>query len=1162
MSSAGLSPYKGLAPFDGSEHDVQFFFGRDHDREIIAANLMASNLTVLYGETGVGKSSVLRAGVAHHLKELARQNVEEHGAPEVAVVVFDAWRDDPVSGLADAVADAVRDARGGPAMELPTRPGSLADHLHDWAEVLDGSLYVVLDGFEEYFLYHEGEEGAGTFLDEFPEAVRRSGLRASFLVALREDALARLDRFKASIPNLFGNYLRLEHLDRPAAREAIVCPIEQYNRLVDESERVEIEPSLVETVLIEVAAGRVDLGVTGRGVVESADDDEGRVETPYLQLVMQRLWDTEREAGSRVLRLATFRQLGGAEQIVRDHLALALESLGPHEQDLAAEAFEHLVTPSGTKIAHAASDLARYAGVAEQEVQPVLSALRQERVLRTVASDGGGPRYEIYHDVLAEAVLAWRTAHETERELARQRSAAERRHRRLLAVVGGAVLLMLVMAGVTVYALTQRSTARTQARHAGARALEASALSQLGVDPELSLLLAVEAATREPGPRAEDVLRRSLLGSRERAIFRTEGPVAIAGFSPDGDRVLVAGEGGDVRVIDLRTGSTVLALANRKPITSGGLSADGRLILTAGNDGVRIWSARNGRLLDVLRVGAPVRTALFDHSGRRVAVTSGHTVTVSRVPGGERVFHSRLPWPVTGAVFSRPDGRFVAVFGNDGSVLLYGTESGKLVRTFDHGSFVRDAVFSPDGTLLVTTGDNALARVWDVATGRKNADLVGHAGAVIKAAFSPDGTRIATVSLDGSGRIWSSTGALIAPLEGHQHFATDVAFSPDGTLLATASSDRTARVWTVDGEPVALLAGHSDGVTGVTFSPDSRSVLTASDDGSARIWDPRTQPKFAILAKGHGALRSASYTEGGRAILTAGPGDEAQFVRPADGARIAALRVRGAVTAAAATPSGSRIAVAAGRHVTVFDRDGRTIRRLSQPASVTAVAVSSDGESLAAGGSDALGRVWTAARNAPIVLRGHTSSITDIAFGRDGSVIATASSDHTARLWDARTGARLRVLRLHRNDVSSVAFSPGGRVLLTASKDADARLWEVSTGSPEQLLRWHFGPANDASFSPDGRWIATAGPNTVQLWQPGVQAPLLPRGIAAPERPASATFDSTSRIILAAGSKDGALLTYRCGLCGGLDELTALAKARLALTGRTLSPEERRRYGG
>ena len=251
------SPFKGLAPFEDSERDVAFFFGRERETAVICANLMASRLTVLYGETGVGKSSVLRAGVAQEL----RRRADAH-----AVVVFDNWKDDPAVGLSAAVSEAAGVEAG----------GTLADTLEAGAARLGGDVFVVLDGFEEYFLYHEDEAGARTFLEEFPEAIRRSGLRASFLVALREDALARLDRFKASIPGLFANYLRLDHLDRTAARQAIVRPVERYNELVGPDAQMSVEPELVEAVLDQVATGKVALGHVGRGVVGEDDDDAER----------------------------------------------------------------------------------------------------------------------------------------------------------------------------------------------------------------------------------------------------------------------------------------------------------------------------------------------------------------------------------------------------------------------------------------------------------------------------------------------------------------------------------------------------------------------------------------------------------------------------------------------------------------------------------------------------------------------------------------------------------------------------------------------------------------------------------------------------------------------------------------------------------------------
>ncbi len=165
-----IPPYKGLRPFEDSPDDVEFFFGRERDREIISANLMASRLTVLYGESGAGKSSVLRAGVAHNLRATARESADERGRPELIVAVFDAWRDDPMPGLVDAVAEAVRTARGDSTLTAP-EVGSLADRLHAWSELLDGDLYVILDGVEEYFLYHESEDG--------PERLRPSSRRPS-----------------------------------------------------------------------------------------------------------------------------------------------------------------------------------------------------------------------------------------------------------------------------------------------------------------------------------------------------------------------------------------------------------------------------------------------------------------------------------------------------------------------------------------------------------------------------------------------------------------------------------------------------------------------------------------------------------------------------------------------------------------------------------------------------------------------------------------------------------------------------------------------------------------------------------------------------------------------------------------------------------------------
>jgi hypothetical protein len=449
--AAPPSPYKGLAPYEDSAIDALLFFGRERESEIIAANLIAERLTVLYGPSGVGKSSVLRAGVAHHLRQ-------EH---DLEIVVFSTWTGDPVAAVVEAV--------GG-------RGDSIVDALADAADRAGGDIYLILDQFEELFLYHRR---GGRFAQQLAEVVRRPGLRVHVLIGIREDSLARLDVLKAAIPNLLANRLRLERLDRAAGEAAIVGPIGRYNELVAPEEGVEIEPDLKEAVLDEVTAGRVDLSVSGRGVALGSAD-ENRIEAPYLQLVLARLWDLEVERGSKVLRLATLRELGGAERIVEEHLERAMAAFSPREKGAAAAMYNFLVTPSGSKIAHGIHDLAGYASVDEGEAAGVLQRLSAERIVRASSTNGPSTtRYEIFHDVLADAVLAWRSRFEAERRLAEERARHLRRQRRLVAIGAGALVAVAVLTGIALYALAQRSNARHQA--SVAQTERAKAQKQAGI---------------------------------------------------------------------------------------------------------------------------------------------------------------------------------------------------------------------------------------------------------------------------------------------------------------------------------------------------------------------------------------------------------------------------------------------------------------------------------------------------------------------------------------------------------------------------------------------------------------------------------------------------------------------------------------------------------
>jgi len=368
------TPYVGLVPY--TEEDSRFFFGREKDQQVIVSNLFASKLTILYGASGVGKSSLLRAGVVNELNDRAAKAIVAEGAPDLAVVYFNDWKANALLGLKLALISALEACGVTPAADLQR---SLAAIIRDVAPVFDGCIMMIFDQFEEYFLYQAGEAGAGSLAVEFAEAANDPRLPVSFLVCLRDDALSKMDRFKTLIPSLFSNYLRVQPLTRWQAQRAIVLPVEAYNRLPAEErvypQTICIEPELVEAVLDEVRQDRVLIGEVGRGVV-SGTASTG-IETPYLQLVLTKVWSEELGSGSRQLRAATLERLGGAEEIVGKHLEGVLGQLTDREKEICSHIFKFLVTPGGTKIAHSFGSGRLCEGTARPSRTDSLEALRR-----------------------------------------------------------------------------------------------------------------------------------------------------------------------------------------------------------------------------------------------------------------------------------------------------------------------------------------------------------------------------------------------------------------------------------------------------------------------------------------------------------------------------------------------------------------------------------------------------------------------------------------------------------------------------------------------------------------------------------------------------------------------------------------------------------------
>jgi WD40 repeat protein len=924
------SPYRGLAAFDDSELDALYFFGRERDSEVVVANLIASRVTVLYGPSGVGKSSLLLASVARALRALPEQPV---------VAVLSSWSDEPERALADALADAAHVERG-TLVDVATRAQDGRD------------VYLILDQAEEYFTYHPDGDGFDRALADLVDGP----LRVNVLLSLREDTLATLDRLKGSIPNLFGNVLRLDRLDRDSGRAAIVKPLDRWEEL--EGEAVAIEDELVAAVLDGVGAGRIELGPGGLGAHGTNGGRAPGIEAPYLQLVMQRLWDVERSRDSSTLRAATLAELGGAGQVVADHLERAIEALSPEQREIAAQLFDHLVTPSGTKIAHEASDLALFAHCSEDEVRGVVGILADHRILRT---DESG-RWEIFHDVLAGAVRGWKGRYDAERAVERARTEARRRHRRLAFLAFGAVVALAVTSGLAVFAFSQRSDAREQARSAKSGQLVAGALSVLDTDPELGIALALEAARIEPTARAENALRQALDASRLRAVIDTGHPVVAMDVAPTTPRVHVVGDDGVARLYALDTRKLLWS----HPVDGG--------------------------------------AAAFVDGGRSVVAIAGSALVNLDAATGEprgRPVPVALPGAVEDLVPS-PDGTSAIALVGKPRARVISLASGERLGRVKHPRVVTDAGFSPDGRLVASSGRDRTGRVWSTRTWREVREpLRGHNGQVLAVAFDRSGQRIATGSTDQTARVWrAGTSRPFTTLFGHTSYVDDVAFGP-GRVLVTASGDGTARTWRADGVSAQALRGHRGPVRKADFAADG-TVVTGGADGTIRLWDAGTGIDLVRVPGGGGgpspARRAASSPDGTASARIDG---DVVRLRTASGERTLEGH-SDAVNSVSFSPD-SRLLVSAGRDhdVIVWDvSTGAEAYRIeeAQSATVADARFSPDGRWLVTAGPRSA-RLWTADGQGGRYLYGPKDPLTAVAFEPGSRAIVSRERDGVFRRW-------------------------------------------------------------------------------------------------------------------------------------------------------------------
>jgi WD40 repeat protein len=1104
-----VSPYKGLAPFEDTELDALLFFGREREREIVAANLVASRLTILYGTSGVGKSSLLRAAVARDLRSLPEQPL---------VVVHDAWADDSVQALTAAMARTAGFAEA----------RSLADAC-EIACALHGELYLILDQLEEHFVYHSEEESfeLGRAIGEL---VGRLELPVHVLLGVREDALARLDAFKGQVPGLLANRLGLDHLDREAGRRAIVGPVERFGALVPEEEGLAVEPALVDAVLDGVRTGELAPGQGGLGVAGGAVAAE-RIETPYLQLVMQRLWEVERGQGSRVLRHSTLERLGGPRRIVEEHLERALAALTSEQKELAARMFNHLVTPSGTKIAHVAGDLASFAAAGEAELAPVLRVLADKRVLRPLGENGEpGDRYEIYHDVLGSAVLGWRARHETELALEAERGAARRRHRTLAAIAAASLLGLAVMSVLAVYAFAQRSNARDKAAFARAQqavALQAATDAERDRDAARRATGRAKAATREAQRQ-----KRNAVDARNVAQHEKENAKRQAARA---DRNAAAAEESALKAVEAKGQAVKSAheATRQKEIAEGKtLEAKESAVAALTAKKSALTAKRNAQAEAKIARASSLLTIDPDQSLQLALEAAG----MKRSPAVERVLRQALVYerarrvlPGGGgevrSVEYTPDGRLALVASTDGKAKVFSTASGRVLGAVGHGGFLTTAALSADGGTFVTAGRDGMARLWSTTT-RKPLGAVDHGDLIRAVAFSPDGSMLATAGNDGFVRVWdvrtqaplfarhlpvavegvafdaggrqllavardayvlnAATGAQIAVLD-QPGLIRSAAFSPDGSRVVTGGLDDVATIWDVQsGAPLHVLRGHTSNIESVAYSPLGNLVATSGADATARVWRADTGENVTPLIGHTNHITQVLFRRDGQQIATISDDGTARLWIGDNFALSAVLRghLDRLQDAAYSPDGGSLLTSSADGSARIWKAQVNPQLRPLGPRTraVRGAAFDRSGGLIASGGLDGVVRI-TRVDGTAVRSIDEGAVVNSVQFSPDARFVLVALERDDALLQRVSDGGLVRTFP-HGTSVRSAAFDRTGSLVVTAGADGIARVWAAATGRMERELV-HGSPLNDAAFSPDGTLIATAGDDDLaKVWRP------------------------------------------------------------------------------
>jgi WD40 repeat protein/transcriptional regulator with XRE-family HTH domain len=1069
-----LPPYRGLARFE--DDDEELFFGRDRLVEQLWELVWGHRFAVVFGASGSGKSSLLRAGLLPRLRKAIA-----HGESPAGLRLFT-----PGDRPASTYGGLLRPAEGEP---------------ESW---------VVVDQFEEVFTLCRDREERTRFLDLLL-AARDPQSRLRVIIAVRADFYHRCAEHRGLADALSGAGLLVGPMSADELRETIVKPAQAAGLLVER----ELTARIVEDVLGEPGG----LPMLSHALLETWRRRKGRLLTPAAYDAAGGVHGAIAASGEEA-----YGRLDAAQARTARQLLLRMVEPGQGTADtrrpLTRAELEEFADPEVPAVVERLAG-ARLLTVDEEGVQLAHEALLTSwpRLREWIEEDRDRLRH---HRWLTEAARAWvehdrdpgalwrggrlttaRTlfAHRAgpdglttqeqaflrasaDADEAEQRAAARvtRRVRLLVAALSGVLALALVVGMV---AWQQHIDNERQRRDTAARRVAAVADAMRTTDPRTAKLLGVAAWRIAPLPES----RRALLG----ALAQPELDIFTDPTPGDGPRRFLADSGRTLLSIDGRTWRT-WDVATHRTTGSGRLPAgdvvavgpDARVLAIARDGGVRLWDRSTGRLTDAARhrPDASVLGVVAMHGDHLLSETDGDRVRVYSVTDGTTILETRSTDPAH--VTSSPDGRFAAVCPTGGPAQVWDTVRRRTVpgaweRVYDGC----DALVLGGGGRLAVLSANAV-RVWDTGKGSHVAEI-DHPGAVY-AAFSEtgDGAFLATAD-DQEIRVWRLS-APGTPVFRHslnnQHLCCGMAWDARHPVLRYLEG---STVHSLDLTAAVTADWRARPMDGVLLSPDGRMLATAQRFGSSYRFQLRdTHYELPLLPLPSPPLPVSH--------------DPALPVLPQHTKPMMAFSPDGTAFAYGVSAPGRRVAP---QRVVVWDlKRLRAHSELELSASGSAAAVA--GLTLGRGGRSLyatrelpgrayVNEVWDTAG------RRRTTTLTGLAGGHlalrpDGRMMV--GDDRLVRLPSGSAGPRDLV---QGDRISALAFSPDGSRLAAGDRTGRVALWDGDLRRRTSVLRNVFptplGNQPEAvsalAVSPDGHTLAVGGTaGTLQLWDTATQQPL------------------------------------------------------------------------